>query len=112
MNSQQKQKSETLPFIVGRNFWKVQPTGDHRKDCETGRDYLLALTKALQEGRVTAETFQRVTAAMPKIENFSGIEAGFLTLWTRSIFQIEPAGSGPYDDALKIAAQLRDAGWE
>ena len=101
------QKPETLPFVTGLNFWNVQPTGDYRKDFETGSRYILALTKFISSGQCTKDLISSITAAMPCQKNFSGIEAGFWALYAKVILQVMKPNSPEYDAAFKIYAGIK-----
>ena len=70
-----------LPFIKKRDnrivFWDVEPCGDYILDCQTGRMYAsLALEHMINEDFVPIFTWAILD--MPKKEDATGIEIGFL----------------------------------
>ena len=78
-------KIEDLPFIKIRNdqivFWSVKPTGDYDKDCKTGREYgSLALDHMAKADFAPLLTW--CIMEMPRKENCSGIEVGFLEIFS------------------------------
>jgi len=74
-------KTLDLPFIAKRNdricFWDVEPSGNYALDCQTGRAYAsLALEHMIKEDFVPI--FIWAIMDMPKKEDATGIEVGFL----------------------------------
>lgn len=61
-----------------RNFWKVAPTGDYGRDCKIGYEFAL-LFLAAEESAEGGTLLPSVVADMPRGENLTGIEIGFLT---------------------------------
>ena len=75
----------TLPFIKKKNdqivFWSVNPSGDYDKDCKTGREYaFLALDHMVKADFAPLLTW--CIMEMPRKENCSGIEVGFLEIFS------------------------------
>lgn len=69
-----------LPFVQdtpgsARVFWKVQPTGDYAKDCETGRGYARATRDYLLDGGAPSVLGQIASAMPPR--PWSGVETGY-----------------------------------
>ena len=60
----------------GRCFWDVTPTGDYRKDCNTGATYAL---EALEYGLATrsAHAITWALLSMPGYDKSSGVEVTF-----------------------------------
>lgn len=74
-------KIDDLPFIKKKKdkivFWSVNPTGDYVKDCQTGQKYgALALDHMVKADFAPLLTWCIMN--MPRRENCSGIEVGFL----------------------------------
>jgi hypothetical protein len=70
-----------LPFITKRGdhiiFWDVESSGDYALDCQQGRRYAsLAMEHMIKEDFVPIFTWAIMD--MPRKEDASGIEVGFL----------------------------------
>ena len=71
-----------LPFVESdskgnvTSTWKVQPTGDHGKDCLIGRQYL-GLLRASMRREDNPALLGRVVEGQMAAGIWSGIEIGF-----------------------------------
>ena len=66
-----------LPFVQGRNYWSVTPSGDYADDCATGRAYARDALLWMVCGDFGA-MLGYIVQAMPRGTNMGGIEIGFL----------------------------------
>lgn len=87
-----KNDDPDLPFIKKRNsrivFWDVQPSGDYALDCQTGRKYAsLALEHMLKEDFIPIFTW--VIMDMPRKEDVTGLEVGFLEFFAEIAIYID-----------------------
>ncbi|MER9167319.1 hypothetical protein NKI12_08030 [Mesorhizobium australicum] len=81
-------KIEYLPFIglrekgepgeISRHFWRVQPTGDYRLDCQTGTKAALQYLAYEEADRGGGGILQHIVSDMPRA--LTGIEVGFLQM--------------------------------
>ena len=81
-------KIEDLPFVKIKNdqivFWSVNPTSDYVKDCKTGQKYgALALDHMVKAD--FAPLLIWCIMGMPRRENCSGIEIGFLEYFSEVV---------------------------
>ena len=68
-----------LPFVRGRDFWDVTPTGHWSEDNKLGRDYASAALAYMTEND-SPNLMSSIVQAMVGHGEWSGIETGFMTL--------------------------------
>lgn len=75
-------KFTALPFVVlapngaVTSNWAVTPTGDHQKDCHTGRQYF-GLLNAVMRREDNPALLGRVLEGQVQAGRWTGIEIGF-----------------------------------
>lgn len=83
-----------LPFIKDidegkkkeRSFWCVEPaTGDWVTDCNTGREYALQFFEHIKKFPRGDTLITQIVLDMPKKQDRTGIEVGFLYVIGRAI---------------------------
>jgi hypothetical protein len=88
-----------FPFIKKNNdqivFWSVKPTGDYVKDCQTGREYADLALKHMEQADF-GPLLTWCIMDMPRKEDCSGIEVGFLEFFAEIAINNFNLNSNPF----------------
>jgi hypothetical protein len=61
------------------NWWNPVRSGDYGFDCETGRAYARQLVDVIRENENSCIALPHITRQMPRGDEMTGVEIGFLT---------------------------------
>ena len=103
-----------LPFVtpkgLGLNFWTVQPVEGYTEQCAQGQELALAALEHMAAIEDPGGLLSWVVMAMPRKQDHTGVEVGFLTcIGTFAALYRRAAGDGFYRERMRTFAEQIEA---